>query len=75
MTEKQTYGIYAEPIKTTGDFKTDMMRLFDGYSDKFKATEYCTTEYSKENVKLIKYSENIWAQWNPVEQQELKWKF
>lgn len=40
----------------------------------FYATEYCTTEYSNKNFKLIKFSKNIWYQYKIAEEQEeLKW--
>lgn len=71
---KKTYGIYAKPIKSTENSIEDLINLFDGLNARFKATEYCITEYDKNKMKLIKYSEDIWKQWNPVkEQQKLKW--
>lgn len=40
----------------------------------FYATEYCTTEYSNKDFKLIKFSECIWDQYDILEEQkELKW--
>lgn len=73
-TLKKTYGIYAKPIKSTGNFFEDLLNLYNGYNDKFKANEYCITEYNKEKMKLLKYSEEIWDQWNPAEEQSnLKW--
>ena len=71
---KKTYGIYAKPIDPTESIITDMINLFLGFNDSFKANEYCITEYSKETMKLLKYSEKIWDQWNPAEKQSnLKW--
>lgn len=71
----KTYGIYAKPIKTTGNVLTDLINLYSGYMDHFKANEYCITEYSRQTMKLIKYSEDIWSQWDPTEcQSKLKWK-
>lgn len=71
---KMTYGIYAKPIDPSGNIMTDMINLLLGFNDHFKANEYCTTEYSKETMKLLKYSEEIWDQWNPAEEQSnLKW--
>lgn len=70
----KTYGIYAKPIKATGNPLEDLINLFNGYNEKFAVTEYCTTEYNNKDFKVIKYSENIWQQWKPQEEQsELKW--
>ena len=70
----KTYGIYAKPIKSTGNPIEDLMNLFCGFNERFTADEYCITEYDKKRMKLIKYSEEIWKQWNPREnQEELKW--
>ena len=49
-------------------------KLLCGFNDRFKANEYCITEYDKNKMRLIKYSEDIWKQLNPTEeQQKLKW--
>lgn len=69
----KTFGIYAKPIKKTGNLAEDFMNLLSNLKS-FRADEYCTTEYSQEKMKLIKYSEGIWEQWNPIEiQTKLKW--
>lgn len=71
---QKTYGVYAKPIKSTGNPMEDLMKLLCGFNDRFTANEYCITEYNKETMKLLKYSEEIWKQWNPVEQQtKFKW--
>ena len=72
----KTYGIYAKPIKSTGNPFEDLLNVFAGYMDSFfRINEYCTTEYSNKDFKLLKYSENIYQQWKPVEEQsELVWK-
>lgn len=71
----KTYGIYAKPIKTTGNPFEDLLNLFSGFTDNFTANEYCITEYSKKTMKLLKYSEEIWRQWDPAEEQKnLKWE-
>ena len=71
---QKTYGVYAKPIKSTGNPMEDLIKLLCGLNDKFTADEYCTTQYDKKTMKLIKYSEDIWKQWNPSEQQpNLKW--
>lgn len=71
----KTYGIYAKPIKSTGNPFEDLLNLFSGFTDNFTANEYCVTEYSKKTMKLLKYSEEIWRQWDPVEEQKnLKWE-
>ncbi len=71
---QKTYGVYAKPIKRTGNPMEDLLNIFSGFTDTFTANEYCTTEYNKETMKLLKYSEEIWKQWNPAGQQpKLKW--
>lgn len=73
---KKGYGVYAEPIERTGDFIEDMMRLLNGYTKTFTATEYSINQYSNKNFKLIKYIENVWEQWKPLEKQkELMWNY
>ena len=60
-TEKElnkTYGVYAKPIKSTGNFAIDLLYMSLYYMDNFTANEYCTTEYSNKDFKLLKYSEN-----------------
>lgn len=70
----KTYGVYAKPIKRTGDAFEDLYNLLTNFGDKFTANEYCITKYSKETMKLLKYSKNIWFQWKPNEEQtKLKW--
>lgn len=77
-TEKKlnkTYGIYAKPIEEKGNTMGDLMKLLNGFNDKFQADEYRTLIYSNKNFKLVKYSEDIWSQWEKrKEQSELKWK-
>lgn len=71
----KTYGVYASPIKPTGSFLEDMFNLYNGWNDSFTATEYCCQSYSNKDFKLIKYSRNIWQQWDRFEeQQNLKWE-
>ena len=71
----ESYGVYAEPIKPTGSLAEDMLNLLLGFNDSFTATEYCTTEYSNKDFKLIKYAENLWEQWEPREEQsKIVWK-
>ena len=44
------------------------------FPSRLYATEYCTTEYSNKDFKLIKFSENIWDQYDILEEQKkLKW--
>lgn len=70
----KTYGIYAKPIKSSENPLEDLMNLFIGFTDRFTATEYCTTEYNNKDFKVIKYSEDIWEQCQfGEEQSELKW--
>lgn len=67
-------GVYAKPTQRTGNFLFDLMDLYNNYDRRFTATEYCTTEYSNKDFKLIKFSECIWDQYDILEEQkELKW--
>lgn len=71
---KERWGVYAKPIQRTGNLLIDLMCLYDNFDRRFTATEYCTTEYSNKDFKLIKFSENIWNQYDILEEQkELKW--
>lgn len=73
----ETYGIYSKGLKSSGNPRQDLIALLLGYKqiDTFKATEYCTISYNKDEFKLVKYSENVWEQWKLAEEQiELKWK-
>lgn len=70
----KTYGVYAKPIKSTVNPLQDLINVFNNFFDRFTANEYCTTEYSKKTMKLLKYSEDIWSQYNIKEQQKLNWK-
>lgn len=59
---EKTYGGYKNPFNNTE-------------LNIFIADEYCITEYDNKRFKLLKYSENIWRQWDILEKQkELKWK-
>ncbi len=70
----KTYGVYAKPIKSTGNPFEDLLNVFAGYMDSFTANEYCTTQYSNKDFKLLKYSKNIWEQWEPKEEQsKISW--
>lgn len=72
---KETWGVYHKPIEpvATGNFLRDVLNALYN-NEKFTATEYCTTKYSNKDFKLIKFSENIWSQYETAEEQrELKW--
>ena len=71
----KTYGIYAKPIKSDGDMQEQLIKLLIGLHDSFTANEYCTSEYDKRSFKLLKYSNDIWNQWNSAEMQsDLIWE-
>lgn len=71
----KSYGVYATPIKRTGNIQEDLINLILNYRLSFTANEYCTTEYSEKDFKLLKFSKNLWEQWNPLDEQErLKWE-
>lgn len=63
---KKTWGKYGVPVKnmTKEEFYKRMM----GLGNTFIANEYCTTEYSKRNFKLVKYTIPDWFNWD-------KWKW
>ncbi len=69
----KTYGVYAKPIKNTGNSFEDLLNIF--FIDSFKADEYSTPKYSSKDFKLLKYSENIWQQWKPREESKFVWKY
>ncbi len=70
----KSYGVYAKPIKSTGNALEDLINLFYGFNNRFTASEYCATEYDNKKMKLLKYSRNIWEQWCKLEEQSsLKW--
>ena len=50
----KTYGEYAKPIEFTGNNGIDMINLFRRWEDTFTADEYCTTEYSLKDFKILK---------------------
>lgn len=77
----KTYGEYAKPIKDYDKqnllkFYYDLIMLSqDIPENRIKINEYCTKKYSKADFKLIKYSKNIWSQWNIIDhQKELVWE-
>lgn len=71
---KKTYGIYVKPIKSEGNFIEDLMKLFFDFYEEITIDEYCINEYDNKKFKLLKYSEDIWKQWQPLgEQAKLKW--
>lgn len=73
---KEGYGIYAKPLKSTGIFALDLYEVLTN-REKMQRTEYSTTNYNNKKFKLEKYSENIWKQYSPFneEQKDLKWRF
>ena len=71
----KTYGVYAKPIKKEGSILEDLINFFSGFDNTFTANEYCTTQYNKKKMKLLRYSTDIWSQWNPCDNQsKLKWE-
>lgn len=72
---KQTWGVYAEPIRFTENLLIDLLSFCDNFDKRFTATEYCTAKYNNKDFKLIKYIENLWKQYDKLEEQkELNWK-
>lgn len=70
----KTYGVYAKPIKKEGSILEDLINFFSGCDNSFTANEYCTTQYNKKKMKLLRYSTDILSQWNPCDNQsKLKW--
>ena len=73
---KKTYGIYAKPIKLkpNEDLIESIYRMLTDFDNTMTVDEYCISEYDNKKMKLIKYSEDIWKQWQPAkEQAKLKW--
>lgn len=70
----QSYGIYAKPLEETGDPLSDLIYFIKRFNEKITVNEYCTQKYSNKNMKLIKYSKEIWNQYGSLNnQQKLKW--
>lgn len=71
----KTMGTYAKLPPSTGNALIDYIRVLNGMVYKFDATEYCTTTYNNEEFKLLKYSEDIWKQWRPGEEEsKILWR-
>lgn len=71
----ETYGVYAKPVKETGNINVDFIKLLLGFNERFVAKEYCITSYNKTDFKLLKYSKDIWKQYDEITKQpKLKWK-
>lgn len=71
----KTKGTYAKLPPSTGNVLIDYIRILNGLVDRFDENEYCTTEYSNKDFKLLKYSEDIWQQWKPGEEEsKIVWK-
>lgn len=63
---KERWGIYCN--------HSESITFANLYRRQFYATEYCTTEYSNKDFKLLRFSKNIWDQYELLEEQkELKW--
>lgn len=74
-TLKGTFGIYAKPIESDDNMFELLLKLYSGWERSFEAKEYCTTEYDRRKFKLLRYSKDLWKQWNPAESQnQLKWE-
>lgn len=72
---KKTYGIYAKPIKRSEDFMNNLINILLNVNETITIDEYCINEYDNKKFKLLKYSKDIWKQWNPAENQaNLKWE-
>ncbi len=77
----KTYGEYAKPIKDYDkenplEFLINLLNCWEDIPEnRMKINEYCTKKYSKADFKLIKYTENVWKQWNIIDHQiEFVWK-
>lgn len=71
----KTYGVYAKPIENDGDMLKLYINLLFGWEESFTADEYCINQYDKRSFKLVKYSRDIWKQYNLAEEQtELDWE-
>lgn len=71
----KTKGTYAKLPPSTGNALIDYIRVLNGMVYKFDAAEYCTTTYNNKEFKLLKYSEDIWKQWRPGEEEsKILWR-
>lgn len=61
---KETYGIYAKQ-----DINISIFDILIGKIPSFEAKEYCTTEYSNKDFKLVKYAIPEWSN-----KEQWKWK-
>ena len=61
FTSKAKYAKLIDPLKTNEQM---FKEILSNTIPSFIATEYCTTKYSKENFKLIKYAKDIYKQYN-----------
>lgn len=53
-------GTYADDKPSNARTWQEMLKeIIEGKTPTFEATEYCTTNYSKEDFKLIRYTTNI----------------
>lgn len=67
---KERYGVYSK----RNTMLIPCIFPSVGAVSKFHATEYCTTEYSNKDFKLIKFSKDIWGQYDVLEnQKDLNW--
>lgn len=70
----KTWGVYASPIKKIEDDLAYLINIFNGFHETFKTPEYCTTTYNKKDFRLVKYTTNIWGQYDlQKNQRELLW--
>lgn len=70
---KETYGIYHNP-KYRANSLLDAVMSWNDETHKMKVKEYCTTQYSNKNFKLIRYSEDILRQHFITNKEKFNWK-
>ena len=58
----RSQGRYAKQKKLKTN--TDLINLLLGNNESFIANEYCTTEYSNKDLKLVKYAVPRWFTWD-----------
>jgi hypothetical protein len=59
----KTWGIYAKPLEKNYNEESPIASIFKilyGYTDSFRANEYCISSYSKRKFNLIKYAIPNW---------------
>jgi hypothetical protein len=70
----KSWGGYAKLPPATGNLFFDLYNILNN-KESFQATEYCTNHYNNKTMQFVKFSDNLWQQYEKKENQpELKWR-